>query len=196
MSADVAFVCMMAVWACAELALVVWMRASSASDTHRDSGTLRIVLIAITVALGGGAWLSWSGLGAWPGAWVPPLRWIGAAAIAIGLIVRWVAILTLRRYFTITVAIRADHQLVDWGPYRFVRHPSYSGAIIALFGLGLGSGGWLSGIVVVTPIVWAVLERIRVEESALGEGLGPAYLAWQAKTPRLVPRIFAQKRRP
>jgi protein-S-isoprenylcysteine O-methyltransferase len=96
-------------------------------------------------------------------------------------------VLTLRRYFTVTVAIRADHKLVDWGLYRYVRHPSYSGAIVSLFGLGLGSGGWLAALVVVSPIVWAVVRRIRVEESALGDGLGPEYHAWRQRTPLLFP---------
>lgn len=200
MTANTAFVAMMVIWACAELALVVWMRASAASDTHRDRGTLRMVLVAITCALGGGAWLSFSGIGAWPAAWVPTLRWIGAAGVAVGLAIRWTAILTLRRYFTITVAIRADHKLVDWGLYRYVRHPSYSGAIISLCGLGLGSGGWLAGVVVILPIVWAVFRRIHAEELALGDGLGADYLTWRANTPRLVPRFWPpnrpQRRRP
>ena len=192
MTADIAFVAMMALWACAELALVVWMRATAADDSHRDRGTLRLVLLAIAAALGGGACLSYAGIGAWPAAWIPVLRWIGAAAIALGLAIRWIAIRTLRHYFTITVAIRADHRLVDWGLYRYVRHPSYSGAILGLFGLGLGSGGWLPGLVLTVPIVFAVVRRIQAEETALAEGLGVEYAAWRARTPSLVPRLFAQ----
>ena len=185
---------MMVVWAAAELALVVWMRATAADDTHRDRGTLRIVLAAIAFALGGGAWLSYAGIGAWPAAWLAPIRVFGALTIAVGLAIRWAAILTLRRYFTITVAIRTDHKLVDWGLYRYVRHPSYSGAIVALSGLALGSGGWLSALVVFFPIVWAVRVRIRVEEQALVEGLGPVYADWCRRTPALVPQLFAKNR--
>ena len=196
MSANSLFLVMMAVWAAAELALVVWMRATAVDDSHRDRGTLAIVLVAISVALGGGVWLSFVGIGAWPAAWVPFTRWVGAACIALGLAIRWWAILTLRHYFTVTVAIRADHQLVDWGPYRYVRHPSYSGAFVALFGLGLGSGGWLPAVVVTAPIVWAVMRRIQVEEAALAQALGPAYLAWCARTPRLLPRLSTKRATP
>jgi len=132
MSADWLFGGMMAIWAAAELALLAWMRASAADDTHRDRGTLRLVVVAIACALAGGAALSFRHIGAWPDAWVAPLRFTGAALIAVGLAIRWTAVYTLRYFFTVTVAIRADHQLVDWGLYRYVRHPSYSGAIIAL----------------------------------------------------------------
>ncbi len=189
MAANFAFLFMMAIWAAAELALVVWMRATDPSDRHHDNGTLPLVIVAIAAALGGGAWLTSADIAAWPASWVPALRWFGASAIAIGLAIRWTAVFTLRHYFTVTVAIRADHKLVDWGLYRYVRHPSYSGAIVALAGLSLGSGGPLSAAAIFLPILWAVLRRIDVEERALGDGLGADYVAWRERTPRLVPRV-------
>ena len=192
MTANLAFVVMMAVWACAELALVLWARATDAKDSHRDAGTLPIVIVAIAIALGGGAWFTSSGIGAWPDACLSVLRWMGATCIAVGLAIRWTAVLTLRRYFTVTVAIRADHKLVDWGLYRYVRHPSYSGAMVALFGLSVGSGNWLAGFTIAIPIVWAVAMRIRAEEQALAEGLGSAYADWCGRTPRLFPRLFSK----
>ncbi len=190
--ADQVFIAMMAVWIVAELALVAVMRANASGDSHRDRGTLPLVIVAIGGALGGAAWLTWTGIGAWPAAWVPTLRWVGAAGIAIGLAIRWTAVLTLRRYFTVTVAIRADHKLVDWGLYRYVRHPSYSGGIVALLGLGLGTGGWLAGLVILVPITLAILQRIRVEDAALAEGLGAVYRDWCARTPALVPRLWTR----
>ncbi len=196
MTANTVFVALMVLWASAELALVAGMRANASSDSHRDRGTLAYVILAIAVALGGSAWLTFTGIGAWPAGWLPTVRWIGAGCIAIGLAIRWAAILTLRRYFTITVAIRADHKLVDWGLYRYVRHPSYTGGLLGVFGLGLGSGGWLPGLLVVVPITWAVLRRIEVEEVALAEGLGPQYAAWCARTPRLLPSLWPPRRAP
>jgi protein-S-isoprenylcysteine O-methyltransferase len=59
----------------------------------------------------------------------------GAALFAAGLALRWYAIVYLGRFFTVNVAISKDHRLIDTGPYRFIRHPSYTGAIMAFVGV-------------------------------------------------------------
>ena len=54
-----------------------------------------------------------------------------------GLILRWWAIITLGRFFTVDVTIEKDHELVERGPFRIVRHPSYTGVLLAFVGLAL-----------------------------------------------------------
>ena len=71
-----------------------------------------------------------------------------------------------------------------------MRHPSYSGAILAFAGYGICVGNWLSLALVVVPVSWAFVRRIEVEEEALAAALGEAYRAYAARTRRLVPGIY------
>jgi protein-S-isoprenylcysteine O-methyltransferase len=80
--------------------------------------------------------------------------------------------------------------VIDSGPYRFVRHPSYTGALIAFVGFGLCLGNWLSLLLITLPISAAFLWRIRVEERALLEALGDNYRAYMERTKRLLPFVY------
>lgn len=115
---------------------------------------------------------------------------VGAALFVAGLAFRWYAIFYLGRFFTVNVAIASDHRLIDGGPYRYVRHPSYSGALVAFLGLGLCLGNWLSIAVVAVPIYLVFLWRMRVEEAALLQGLGDQYRAYMDRTKRLIPCVY------
>jgi len=106
-----------------------------------------------------------------------------------GLAVRWAAILTLGRLFTVDVAILTEHRVVRTGPYRFVRHPSYTGLLMALLGLGLYFGSWLSIIAMMIPITLAVVNRVEKEEAALMASLGPEYASYCAHTKRFIPGL-------
>ena len=114
----------------------------------------------------------------------------GFAVFCFGLVVRWYAILYLGRLFTVDVAIHSDHRVVDSGPYRFVRHPSYLGALLAFLGLGICWLNWISILAVLVPITAAFAFRIRVEEAALLESLGEAYRAYSARTKRIIPFVY------
>ncbi len=107
-----------------------------------------------------------------------------------GLVLRWVAILTLGRFFTATIAIQEGQPVITAGPYRYVRHPSYTGLLLAFLGLGMFFGNWLSLVVLMFPITLAVHHRIRLEESVLVSALGPAYSAYCARTKRLIPGVL------
>jgi len=107
-----------------------------------------------------------------------------------GLFVRWYAILYLGRFFTVDVAIHSDHRVVDSGPYHFVRHPSYFGALVAFFGLGVCLLNWISLLVIFIPVTLAFLYRISVEESALIGALGISYADYTQRTKRLLPFVY------
>jgi protein-S-isoprenylcysteine O-methyltransferase len=107
-----------------------------------------------------------------------------------GLLLRWAAIVTLGRFFTANIAIHEGQSVISSGPYRYVRHPSYTGLLLAFFGLGVFLGSWLSLVVLMIPIALAVSHRIRLEESVLLRALGPAYSAYCARTKRLIPGVL------
>ena len=115
---------------------------------------------------------------------------IALALIVGGLVLRWTSIMILGRLFTVNVAIQSGHTLVETGPYRYIRHPSYTGLLLAFVGLGVSFGSWLSIGVLVVPITLALLRRIDVEEAALRRGLGEAYTDYCTRTKRLIPGVL------
>ena len=128
-----------------------------------------------------------------PGATVPYLRGFylfGFLLFLGGLILRWYSIGYLGRYFTVDVSISAEHKLIDSGPYRYIRHPTYTGALLAFLGLGFCFGNWLSILFMTVPIIAAFLWRIRIEERALTDALGEDYRAYTQRTKRLIPFVY------
>ena len=107
-----------------------------------------------------------------------------------GLALRWAAILTLGRLFTVDVAVQRGHALLDTGLYRYVRHPSYTGLLLAFAGLGVFFVNWLSLAILLVPIGLALVNRMRIEEAALHQAFGPAYAEYCARTKRLVPGVY------
>jgi protein-S-isoprenylcysteine O-methyltransferase Ste14 len=175
-------------WVLSETGLWV-ARRSQASAARRDRGSLAILSLTIYPSVGLGVWLGASGAGALP--MVPPaVRWVGLFLILAGLGVRWWAILTLKHHFTVDVAIRQDHQLIQSGPYSRVRHPSYSGALLSFLGLALVFRNGLTLLVLLLPITAAFLWRIRIEEQALASAFPDEYPQYCRKTRRLIPGLL------
>ena len=114
----------------------------------------------------------------------------GLALMALGQLLRWWSIATLGRLFTVYVAIRDGHRVVESGPYRYVRHPSYSAILLFHLGAALCFGNALSAIALLVPVSLAIGNRMRVEEAALVNGLGPAYREYMTRTKRLVPGLY------
>jgi protein-S-isoprenylcysteine O-methyltransferase len=114
----------------------------------------------------------------------------GLALMAVGIVLRGCAIVTLGRYFTGKVQIVNEHHLVRSGVYRYIRHPSYLGALIAYFGLGVSFANWITFVLVFFPVLFAALRRMRVEEEALGQAFGKQYADYINTTNRLLPKIY------
>ncbi len=108
----------------------------------------------------------------------------------VGLAMRWYAIILLGRHFTTEVSIVADHKLIDTGPYRFLRHPSYTGILLQFLAIGIRSGNVLTLAILVLPMTVALLYRIRIEEATLTEAFGTRYIAYMQKTKRLIPFVY------
>lgn len=114
----------------------------------------------------------------------------GLAVILGGMLLRAAAIISLGRYFTVDVAIREDHRVIDKGLYKFTRHPSYTGALLSFLGLALYMNNWLSLAVVMIPVATAFIKRIQIEEAALEKQFGEAYRQYKRHTWRLLPLIY------
>ncbi|HEV8194260.1 MAG TPA: isoprenylcysteine carboxylmethyltransferase family protein [Ktedonobacterales bacterium] len=119
-----------------------------------------------------------------------PIFWAGIALMLLGAAFRAYAIRVLGRYFIVTVAIGPDQPVIDAGPYRYIRHPAYSGALLALLGVGLTLTNWASLAVLVICNLVGFAYRVAVEEQALREVLGPPYIAYMGRTRRFIPFVF------
>lgn len=114
----------------------------------------------------------------------------GLACLALGTAFRLWAIRTLDKAFAAVVQIKEGQQLVTSGPYRWLRHPSYTGAWIAMIGAACLMHSYL-GLVIMGPgMLLVYIRRIAVEEQALEAGFGEAYRNMKARTQRLVPCIW------
>jgi len=122
----------------------------------------------------------------------PLSAWVfaGTALIVLGSGLRLWAIRTLGRFFTAQVQVKGDHQVVQDGPYRHVRHPSYTGILLGFAGNSLLFHSWVGAVLTAVLVLPIYLYRIRIEEHALGTQLGDAYRRYQATTGALVPRLF------
>ena len=120
-----------------------------------------------------------------------PLLFVGGVVLVlVGMGWRWYAIRELGRYFTGAIVIRKDHQVVQTGPYKVIRHPAYTGILISGIGTGLMVGNILSLLALMVGMFVGLWYRIAVEEQALRTSLGPAYEAYMQRTKRLIPFVF------
>jgi protein-S-isoprenylcysteine O-methyltransferase Ste14 len=117
----------------------------------------------------------------------PAVTVVGLTALVLGVALRTWAILTLGRRFKFVVVIQ---DVVDSGPYRFVRHPSYSGGLLALAGVGIALHSWLSILAAAGVPLLAILIRIAVEEARLARDLGDDYRRYALHTKRLIPGLW------
>ncbi len=122
------------------------------------------------------------------GGWAPVAA--GLVMLAAGVALRTWEILTLGRLFKFVVVIGDGHRVVAPGPYRLLRHPSYTGGLVAFLGVGITLDSWLSVLAFVFIPLLAVLVRIHVEEVELATALGAEYTRYASRTHRLVPGLW------
>lgn len=115
---------------------------------------------------------------------------IGVVIILIGIVIRFIAIKQLGRFFTVDVTIRENHQLLQSGLYTYIRHPSYTGALLSFLGFGISLNNWLSLLLVFTPVLLMFIKRMNVEEHVLTQQFGQQYLTYISKTKRIIPMVY------
>ena len=116
--------------------------------------------------------------------------WVGIVVMLAGLAFRWYAIKSLGRFFTRTVATRAGQFVVDTGPYRLIRHPSYTGGLLMFLGMGIAMTNWAALMAIMAGAGIGYAYRVKVEERALCEDLGQPYRDYMLRTRRFVPYLW------
>ena len=178
-----------AVWAIPEWVGSLTQRAKGSAQAL-DRGSYAVLMLGM-----------WAGilLNFWLPLWLPSasITWhrtlifsLGIILMLLGVAFRWYAIRALGQYFTRDVAVHPSQQIVQTGPYRYIRHPAYSGTLLTMLGLGLTMTNWASVIAVVAGALLGHLYRISVEEKTLCEQIGQPYVEYMQHTRRLLPFIF------
>ena len=168
---------------------LLWLKRSGKAAADADRGSLFLIWLVISVSMAA----AFTCANALPQLTLAPVgigRLAGLAGFLIGVVLRWCAILSLGRFFTVNVAIVSDHRLVEAGPYRWLRHPSYAGALLAFLGLGLCLDNWAALAVLMVPVSVVFWWRMRIEEAALFETFGERYRDYMRRTRRLIPFIY------
>ncbi len=116
-------------------------------------------------------------------------QWIGLVLVWMGILVREWAIFSLGRAFSVVVRVNPDQNLITSGPYRWIRHPAYTGGILTIGGFGLAAGSWLGMLLAITIVFIGYSYRVHVEERAMLEAFGDQYRDYMRHTGRFFPRV-------
>ncbi|KAJ7916289.1 hypothetical protein B0H13DRAFT_371445 [Mycena leptocephala] len=141
---------------------------------------------------------------------ITPVLALGSALVVSGALLRIHCYSALGKHFTFETAISKNHTLVKTGPYSHVRHPSYTGAVLAYLGLlcYYGSpGSWfmecvfrgstlgkvfgISYALMMSLVVTGLLSRITKEDEGLKREFGPDWVEYAARVPYvLIPGVY------
>ncbi|MEG0928199.1 methyltransferase family protein [Chryseobacterium sp.] len=178
----------MAAWFLSEFLYKNILKSNIEDRKGKDKSTLNILWLAIPFSIA--AALTVSNLSTLPitgGEWI---LYAGEALILIGIILRFIIIKSLGKYFTVDVTIRQDHKIKKERFYKYLRHPSYAFSLLTSLGFGLYLNNWLSLLFAFLPPFLAFAYRIKIEEQALIEQFGEEYIAYRKKTKKLIPFIY------
>jgi protein-S-isoprenylcysteine O-methyltransferase Ste14 len=114
----------------------------------------------------------------------------GTILVIMGLIIRISSIMTLKQHFTYTVTAIENHELIEVGLYKYIRHPGYLGQLIIFIGIATSLSNWLSIILMIIPVLPGYLYRIRVEERFMMHQVGQKYIDYKNRTKKLIPMIY------
>ncbi|HQT95223.1 MAG: hypothetical protein B7Z61_06505 [Acidobacteria bacterium 37-71-11] len=174
------------VWVFArEFALIRTARRAPAGA--QDAGTLRLIMIGQNVALVAATAASF-------------LPWLvirhslvalvaGTCVLFAGGVARRVCFRTLGEHFTGAVVVKGDQPVIERGPYRWVRHPSYTAGMMVFLGIAIALDSWVSVAILLVVPALIYLRRARVEERAFLETIGEPYRAYMARTKRFIPFV-------
>jgi protein-S-isoprenylcysteine O-methyltransferase Ste14 len=187
-AAEVAFGVLLLIWAVFE-AVMRGLQALRAKGPNPRDPSYYILIPALLAAIVAAEVLGRHGRLLWPGGLAWPVV-AGLALIMAGIGLRAWSIVTLGRFFQYQIKVQPDHQVVTSGPYRFVRHPSYTGIAMVLAGIALASGDVWSLLAAAVLGGAGLAVRIRAEERQLNQALGAEYERFAAGRKRLVPGVW------
>jgi protein-S-isoprenylcysteine O-methyltransferase len=155
----------------------------------KDSGSMRLLLGGMQIALLAAFFLAFAATGSVPPRLKLLLFAIGVTSILLGSLLRRYCWRTLGEYFTGDVRAKQDQPVIRSGPYRLVRHPSYTAAMMMFIGIGLSLGSWFSLMLLTISSILVYGYRVSVEERALLATIGQPYSIYMQECKRFIPYI-------
>ncbi len=154
--------------------------------TFEDSGSTALIIMGSFFCIALALYLSLNGIFLIP----PWITYVGLGLFAFGMVFRFWAILTIGKQFSPIVGIYKEHALIKNGPYKYVRHPSYSGALLMLLGYGLILRSLIGSIVIVAVMLGIYLYRIMIEERTLSKRFPEGYASYSRDKKKIIPFIL------
>ena len=179
-----------AIWILFEIWLIVRDRAQGRGKTEKDRGTIYFNFVALALGTTLAGLLSGYTRLFFSAERTNTVFAIGIGIMVLGLTLRVWAVYSLGASFRTTVETDENQRVKKDGPYKYVRHPSYSGLLLITGGYGVAVQNWLSlSVAIVLPLI-ALLYRIHVEEELMAKSFGDEYRTYQKRTKRLIPCIW------
>ena len=179
------------IWACwllSEIFLNRLLRSKSKNSKELDKNSMNLIWIAIIISMTAGIltaiYLNMPILSS------NLMLCLGTALIVAGIMIRFIAVRTLGKFFTVNLAVSDDHRLVSNGLYKYIRHPSYAGSLVSFVGFALSLNNWICLFIIIVPVLLTFLNRINIEEKLLLEKFGSGYEDYMKNTKRLFPMIY------
>jgi protein-S-isoprenylcysteine O-methyltransferase len=177
------------IWIISELfgaVLIPKLRQRGATRVKRDRGSGALVILTVFLSISIAFAFGYNGVGMLPD-WA---YYLGISLMSLGVVVRQWAIAVLGRFFSLTVKVAEDHKVIDKGPYRVIRHPSYTGVLITFIGLGFAVQSAGAILVLLALYGLAFGYRMSVEERTLLAELGKDYGDYMKRTKRIIPFLL------
>jgi protein-S-isoprenylcysteine O-methyltransferase len=176
-------------WAILECCILVKTRVGVTSNVQNRYHSEHLIWLVVLAALFCALWFKNLHLLSFP--LNPSVRQTLAVLLfSSGFALRTYAVLTLRQFFSTSVTLQHQHQLIQTGPYQRIRHPAYTGLLLSFCGAGIGMGDILALTVLVTPIAYVLLQRIKAEEHWLSTHFGDGYISYCGRTQKLIPWFY------
>jgi len=176
-------------WTAIEIAIAIKTRVRFTSAGALEYRSERLIWMVVAVALAASLWIKQLHLATLP---IEAFnRQVIAIVIFIGsLALRCSAVLSLGQFFSTTVITQESHRLIDSGPYRFIRHPAYTGLLTAFLAAGIAMGDGLALLILLGPVGYVLMQRMRIEERWLSEHFGKDYDDYCRRTGKLIPWLY------
>ena len=145
------------IWISSEIVLAFFLRAKKSKNNY-DKSSLKIIWITISISITSGAFLQNTPYIITTSSYYI-LYYAGIVLVILGLVIRWIAILKLRSFFTVNVNFSEGQKLVETGIYKYIRHPAYLGSLLSFIGLGIIFNNWLTACIIILPIFFV---RVRI----------------------------------
>lgn len=175
--------------------LLYWWLASLRTKTTKRSEPLTSRLSHVIPLMIGGILIGTENVPSW--AWLSirllprgiAQYWIGATLLLLGLGFTVWARRHLATNWSAAVTVKHDHELVRTGPYRWVRHPIYTGLLVALFGSAVARGE-MRGLLGIAIVTGALVRKLQLEERLMREAFQDEYARYSAEVPALIPLLY------